>query len=94
MDDVVGNLMAFEAMNNVRLELRLASMLRHGKPDLAVTALAFPKLEESMEQPHLALVRLTCSALNLRTLDAALIHALYLLDGQIASNELERENLK
>lgn len=85
--DVVGNLVAFEAINFVRLEIRMSTADDHGRADLAVTVLAHAADVPIGDQAPLASVSVKCSATNLRTLEGALIHALYALDSQLAHGE-------
>jgi hypothetical protein len=86
--DVLMSMVAFERINNVRLEIRLSSTETRGKADLQIMCAAHAVGVEIGEAPSLASVSVTCLATNLKSLDAALIHALYLLDGKLASNEL------
>jgi hypothetical protein len=82
------NMVAFEAMNNVRIEVRMSVGDHHGRSDLLIAALAHPRNVEIGEVPPLASVSLSCLGSHLKSLEAALIHALYLLDGQLAENAL------
>lgn len=88
--DVVGNLVAFEAINGVRLEIRMSTTDHHGRADLLILVMAHDKDKEIGEVPSLASVSVTCSATRLRTMEAALIHALYSLDGQLAKGEFAK----
>jgi len=87
--DVAGNLVAFEAINGVRLEIRVSTGDHHGRADLVVAVLAHERKAEIGDQPPLASVSVTCSGTRLRSLEGALIHALYQLDAQIALATLE-----
>jgi hypothetical protein len=89
--DVAGNLVAFEAINGVRLELRISTADHHGRADLAVAALAHNRKAEIGGQPPLGSVSVTISGTRLKSLEGALIHALYLLDAQLAERELRTE---
>jgi len=82
--DVAMNIVAFETMNQVKLEMRLSVGDRQGRACVLITALAHDRSYEIGEVPSLASVNVNCLALNLRSVDAALIHALYLLDGKLA----------
>ena len=84
--DVVGNLVAFEAINNVRLEVRMSTADYHGRADLALAMLAHDRKAEIGEVPPLGSVSLTISGTRLRSLEGALIHGLYLLDSQLAES--------
>jgi hypothetical protein len=79
---------AFEAINGVRLELRISTADYHGRADLAVAALAHSRKVEIGDQPPLGSVSVTISGTRLQSLEGALIHALYLLDAQLAEHEL------
>jgi hypothetical protein len=87
---VVGNLVAFEVINNVRLEIRMSTADDHGRVDLAITVAAHDREVPLGDQPSLGSVSVTCSGTRLRTMEAALIHALYLLDGQLAAGEFAK----
>jgi hypothetical protein len=87
--DVAGNLVAFEAINNVRLEIRVSTVDYRGRADLAVAVLAHERNVEIGDRPPLASASVTCSGTRLRTLEGALIHALYRLDAQLASVALD-----
>jgi len=89
---VAGNLVAFEAMNNVRLEIRVSTADYHGRADLAVAVWAHDRNVPIGDQPSLASASVTCSGTRLKTLEGALIHALYILDAQLASVELEEND--
>jgi len=92
--DVGMNVVAFEAMNNVRIEIRMSVGDYHGRADLLVTALAHDRKVPIGEAPPLASVSVSCLATKLRSLEAALIHVLYLLDGQLAENALASRESK
>jgi len=88
-EDVAVNLIAFEAMNNVRLEMRVSTADHHGLADLAVTVIAHDRTAEIGVVPPLASASVTCSGSRLKSLEAVAIHALYKLDSQLALNELD-----
>ena len=81
------NIVAFETMNQVRLELRLSVVDRRGRADIVIAALAHDRNHEIGEVPPLGSVSVSCLGSRLRSLDAALIHALYQLDSNIAERE-------
>jgi hypothetical protein len=87
--DVAANLIAFEAMNNVRLEMRVSTADDHGLADLLVTVAAHERTVEIGDQPSLGSVSVKCSGTRLKSLEACTIHALYLLDSKLARLELE-----
>lgn len=86
--DVAGNLVAFEAINGVRLEIRLSTADYHGRADLAVTAIAHDRKGEIGDLPPLGSASVTILGTRLKSLEGALIHALYVLDAQFAENAL------
>jgi len=83
--DVAANLIAFEAINNVRLEIRMATGDHKGAADLLLTALAFPRVTEQPAVPPLGSASATCSGTNRKSLEGALIQLLYQLDAKLAS---------
>jgi hypothetical protein len=85
--DVAANIVAFEAINKVRLELRLSVVDRRGQADVVVVALAHSRETEIGEVPPLASVNVSCLGTRLRTMEACLIHALYQLDSKLAAGE-------
>ena len=92
--DVAGNIVAFEAINDVQLEIRVATADYHGRADMAVAVLAHSRKTPIGDQPPLASASVTCSGTRLKSLEGVLIHALYLLDAQLASVELRSEEPK
>jgi len=76
------------------VEVRLSVVDRDGRADLMIAALAHDRAVEIGEVPPLASASVTCSGTRLTKLEAALIHALYMLDGQLAKNELGAEPKK
>lgn len=90
--DVAMVVSAFEAINNLQVEVRLSVADRHGAADVVIVALASRRDVPIGEAPPLASVQLSCSDSNLTTLDAAIIHALYLLDSRLAKNEMLAES--
>ena len=92
--DVTMVMLAFEAMNKLRLEVRLTRVDDGVASDLLVAVIAHPPTGEIGEVPPLASTSVKCSALNLKTLDSAVLAALYRLDFQLACNELESARQK
>jgi len=86
--DVAGNLVAFEAINGVRLEIRVSTTDAHGRADLDVAVIAHDRKAPIGEVPPWGSVSVKCSATRLRTLEGAIIHALYLMDATLARTEL------
>lgn len=86
-EDVTVTLHAFEHINQVRVNIRLTTKTEGRNSDLTILAECWEKQPLIGEAKFLASVSATCLALNLRTLDAAVIHVLYLLDGKLAEEE-------
>lgn len=80
-------MLAFETMNRCRLEVRISRVDVAERSDLVISLWAHPLGVGIGDQPPLASASVRCSALNLKTLDAAVLAALYRLDFQLASNE-------
>ena len=89
LTDVVMNLLAFETMNRVRLEVRMNRKDVGVASDLSVTVVAHPAEGEIGEVTPLGSVNVLCSATRLKTLEACIIHALYLLDSKLAWQEFD-----
>jgi len=88
--DVAGNLVAFEAINGCRLEIRISTTDYHGRADLQVAAIAHDRKAEIGDLPPLASANVTIMGTRLKSLEGALIHALYVLDSQLAEAELRK----
>jgi hypothetical protein len=82
------NIVAFEALNDVRIEVRMSVGDRNGEADVRLVALAHNRNLPVGEAPPLASASLSCSGSRLLTMDAALIHLMYMLDGQLAFDAL------
>lgn len=83
-------LLAFEAMNRVKLEIRIGRVDDGPASDLALTALAHQEGTEIGDQAPLASASVRCSAMNLKTLDSAVLALMYRLDFQLAELEFAR----
>ena len=88
--DVTGNIVAFEAINGVQVVVSLTTADYHGRADLLLQLTAFNPDPTLSEAVALGSVSLTTSSLRLRTLEAALIHGLYMLDGVLAKGEFAK----
>jgi len=86
--DLVDMLIGFEAQNKVRVKLIAELPFPLVRGDLEVTVVAYPVSAPSSEAKPLACASVTCLATGLRDLANVLIHALYLLDSQLADLEL------
>lgn len=85
--DIAAHLVAFQAINRVKVVLRMEAGDWKGCADVGVTAVAYCLPADSPDLAPLASVRLNLLATNLRQMDAAVIHLLYMLDAQLASGE-------
>lgn len=94
MDDVLANIVAFEAMNNVRIEIRMSAGDRHGRADMLITMTAHDRNAPIGDRPSLGSASMSYLGLRLASLEAALIRGLYQLDSMLADNELREENPK
>jgi hypothetical protein len=87
--DIVGNLVAFEAINNVRLRVRLETGDLNGYADLLVDVTAEERSPENGEAKVLASVQLKCSDMRSKNLEAVVIRALYALDARLAGGAFD-----
>jgi hypothetical protein len=87
--DLTELLLQFEEHNQLRITLTVETLMRKTGPTLAVGAIAYNRGEDGPEAKPLAYVSVICSAINLRHWNAALTHVLYVLDSQLARNEME-----
>lgn len=92
--DIVSLITAFESINRVQLEIRMCRSKESRLPDLAVTLVATDQDKVIGAVPPLASASLTCLATNLGSLAAVVVHGLYLLDAQIAKQEMGGEQPK
>jgi len=94
LGDVTDLLYAFEQQNKVRLHCRFGVEMEGKSPTIGLTMFAYGVEDVDTVLPPLASVSVICSALNLKTWNAALTHALYALDFQLALNEYESAAVK
>lgn len=88
MVDLAMNIVAFESMNNCRIVMNLTVVDRNGRGDVMIQATAYDRQLDPAVAPSLASVNVSCLSTRLLSLDAALIHVLYILDGELARREL------
>jgi hypothetical protein len=91
--DILDLLNGFQVFNGVSLETRVSPTGMRGKMDLMVTMLAHKPEADRAVVPPLASVSVRCLDTGLRNLRDVVTHVLYLVDGQLARNELFREGL-
>ena len=89
--DVAMHIVALQAMANARIVITLTAGDHNGRADVAVGAVAYDRTVDGPDQPVLGSVSVNCLATQLWMMDAALIHTLYLLDGEIARRVMSRE---
>jgi hypothetical protein len=82
------NIVAFEAMNQIKIVFTLSVEDFHGRGNMRFIVNALKRPVDESDPKPLASVSVTSSGMNLRNLEACLIHALYLLDGKLASDEM------
>lgn len=87
--DVATQWLAFEEMNRVQLSMRMSSAGEHVSPDLFLALEAHPVGVKIGEAPSLASSSVRVSALNVRTMEAALSYALYQIDFLLAAQEID-----
>lgn len=90
--DVLDLLLGFEVMNGVKLELRVSTVGAPGSMDLGVTLVAHDHREDIGAVPPLASQSVRCLDTGLKNLRDVVTHVLYLVDGQLARNELYGKN--
>lgn len=92
--DVTDLVVGFQAHNNVRLSLRFGVVVEKKVPGIVIVAEAWEDLDDQPAAKPLASLTVKCSALNLKTWNAALTHVLYAMDFQLALAEWERAEQK
>jgi hypothetical protein len=92
--DVAMCIRAFEEMNGCRVIVEVSSGKAGAWEDVILQALAMSSVDDPMGVRVLASVQSTLSATRLRTFDAALMHILYMLDGQLAWQEMRSAEIK
>lgn len=90
LTDVAMNIVGFEVMNNVKIALVMTVEDREGVGEVYLTATALPRQLGSGAVKPLASVRSSCYSMNVKSLEAAVIHILYLLDGKLGSVEMRK----
>ena len=88
VSDMTALLHSFEEHNQIRVTLTVETLMRRTGPTLAIGAIAYNSGDDSPGAKPLAYVSVICSAINLRHWNAALTHVLYVLDAQLALNEM------
>jgi hypothetical protein len=86
---VAVNLLAFEVINHCQIVVSLTVVEEGRHPEVSIGAVARELQSVNSDQPVLASVNAICSAMNVRSLEGALIHLLYMLDGELAKREIQ-----
>jgi len=89
--DVTRLMMDFQEMNQVCVTVAFGSAWRGKELVLRVEAVAWSTDRLPQEAKRLGSASVICSDMNLKTWNALLIHLLYMLDGQLALNEMRGE---
>ena len=92
--DISAVMAAFEEVNQVRITLSIQTRQMGRVGDIQIGAMASDNRSDNPEANTLASVNATFLATGRKTLDAAVIHVLYLLDGKLASNEMASAEVK
>lgn len=88
--DVTTVMEAFQGINHCRLVVKLTTVAEGHRADLLITMDAVSIPEMGRVPVSLGSVSVKCSALGLKTLDSAVLAALYRMDFKLAEAEFER----
>lgn len=89
--DVTQLVQDFEEHNAVTVVIGFRVVVKDKAPRIVMTAGAFTRPAVDAERVSLASVELDTFAMNLRHWGAAVTHLLYVLDAQLARNEMQSE---
>ena len=92
--DVVMVILAFEAMNNCRLAVRIGRVDDGLESVLSIEGEAWPTAAEGMEASCLALVKTKWGSDGPRTMEAAILQLIYKLDFALAEVEWDKAQSK
>lgn len=87
LTDVAVAWAAFEEINSVSVEIECALVHRGPIREMQLIGRAYDQHQENTDQTRLVLVSATSWVMNHKTLDTAVFHLLYTLDGLIAERE-------
>lgn len=90
LTDVAVAWAAFETINSVEVTIDVRMVPRGANREPKLYGVAFDHPAVDTGQQRSALASANCWAFDYRSLDAAIFHLLYTLDGSIASAEFER----
>jgi hypothetical protein len=85
---------AFEEINQVTVTIACGMAPRKGVPEPVLDAIAWDNKTENTEAKPSALANARCWAFGYRSLDTAVFHLLYTLDGRLAEQELANAGKK
>lgn len=85
--DVVMVMVAFEAINNCRVSLRMGVVTDGQESVMSFQAEAWPRYPESGEVLPLASVKWQAGSTERRTMDALIMQLMYKLDAEMAAGE-------
>lgn len=88
--DVTTVMEAFQGINHCRLTVKLTTVAEGHRADLLITMDAVSIPAVGQEAVSLGSVSVKCSALGLKSLDSAVLAALYRMDFKLAEAEFER----
>jgi hypothetical protein len=88
--DVKFVLAAFQEINSCRLVVQLTIEGSAARPDLVMEVTAREKADAPAGPAHLGSVRLSVGSTEPRTMEAAMLQALYAVDAQLAEKEFAR----
>lgn len=80
---------AFQDINDIKLEVAFTVEKVGLRSQLVGTVTAWDQKVGAVDQSPLGSQSVTCSAINLRTVEAVSIHLLYMLDGWLARREMQ-----
>lgn len=94
MTDVAVSWLFLESTNQVTITIALGMAMRGATPEPLLNAIAWDAKPENAEAQPSALANVRCWGFGFKTLEAALFHLLYTVDGQIAQNEFANASNK
>lgn len=92
--DITATMIAFEAINKVRLQVLMGVTQDKHRTVLACEAVAWPVEPESGEVQPLASAKCLIGLSDRRTVDAVILQLMYKLDAELAEEEFRRAGVK
>ena len=90
--DITDTMLAFQDINQLRLELRCGVFLKSGTPVMGFELTAWESKNESTEVTPLACVKSTAGSTDRRTVEAVIFQLMYALDAELARMEMSRSS--